>query len=57
MPALYTKISQVNHDYIAAMAQASGLTMTAVVSALVDEARLRGWTVEAPPGITIREPS
>ena len=55
MPALYTKISQANHDYLAVMAQASGLSMSAVINALTDEARRRGWAIDPAPGITIRD--
>jgi hypothetical protein len=56
MPALYTKVSELNHTYLTAMSQGSGLSMSAVLNALVDEARRRGWAIDPAPGITIREP-
>ena len=56
MPALYTKVDELNHDYLTVMSQAAGLSMSAVINALVTEARRRGWAIDPAPGITIREP-
>lgn len=56
MAALYTKVSELNHDYLSAMSQGSGLSMSAVVNALVDEARRRGWAIDSVPGVRIMEP-
>jgi hypothetical protein len=49
-------VSELNHDYLSAMSQGSGLSMSAVVNALVDEARRRGWAIDSVPGVRIMEP-
>jgi hypothetical protein len=55
MPTIYVRVSHQNYDYVRDQALQAQTTQAAVIDAVLDEARRRGWTVDQAREITIKE--
>ena len=46
MKVLYVRVSDQQHEYVKAVAAASGLSLAKVVDGLLSDARMRGVTIQ-----------
>lgn len=50
----YVRLDDANHDWLRQQAAATGMSMAALVDALVSDARARGMTFVRPSAIVLR---
>lgn len=52
---LTVRINSANSMYVRRQAEQSGLSVSATIETLIDEARRRGWTLEARRGAVVED--